>query len=989
MYVKTHKTGSSTLTNIFHRFAFKHNLKVVLPKSNVFLGWPRSAGIPTSYVPLPGAEGNYDIFCSAHTRYSRKYIEPIVPNAHYITIFREPTSHFKSSWSYWDVPGHILRQSNMRVSMEEFLDDPDTWFPRGLKGDRDLLHNSFAFDFGYDHEYTQQDVDDLIAHLDTFTLVLITEYMDESLVLMKRKLCWELEDVVYFALKVNKRKPKTPMAQDIREKILKLNWFDAQLYTHFNRTLWQQIEREPNFDEELAAFRDLKAQLSNQCSRWASWHEDQHRKALLEEEGKALSVPERQCHLAQMDSVAFVKFLKQKSGVPDAECSTQGQPKRKVVYVKTHKTGSSTLTNILHRLVHKYNLRPVLPKNDIFLGYPNKEMLMSSYVKLPPVHGKDVYDVLCSAHSIYDRHTMSKLVPDAHYITVLRDPATHFVSSWNYWHTGDHIKARTGKDITMDQFIDSPDTYRHDLSEGDHHLLHNSMAYDLGLSNNPTTQQVEQLVQDLNNRFAAVIITEYFDESLIMLRRQLCWPKEDILYLSLKVSKTSKKGGYEVPAPFRAKVEKYNWADARLYHALNSTLWHRIHNAIGFKQELEWLQREKERIADLCGSYAGWGDNMHRKALMDKDAVMDEDEELCHLMMLDSPGFVKMLKAKHNKPDPECHNQPRERRSLAFSAVLPTPHGLAVANLLHRYRLLTPTKAVVPAREHVSFGWPDVSSADAFRARVSDGSSALASRPQRAMVVGVDAPLDKSVLSAVITNPYIVAMVASPVVSLATVWLQHDIATQLQQKMGREVSFGEFARLPSSYMDQLPDETAARLRNPMARALGFKGTGSHREINAFMRDVTKAVGTILIADHFYESVVHLRRVFCWAEAGLAAPAPSFSVKMERDVQDPEVRAAVDKFNVIDASIFNTLNSTFFRRLQREVSLKTEISSVKARTASFGKDCAFVHVDVSKPLDDGLEQLLSLEKAGTTSQKRRCLSMAMPLDELEEAVRRGG
>ena len=110
VYVKTHKTGSSTLTNIFHRFAFKHNLKVVLPKSNVFLGWPRSAGIPTSYVPLPGAEGNYDIFCSAHTRYSRKYIEPIVPNAHYITIFREPTSHFKSSWSYWDVPGHIMRQ---------------------------------------------------------------------------------------------------------------------------------------------------------------------------------------------------------------------------------------------------------------------------------------------------------------------------------------------------------------------------------------------------------------------------------------------------------------------------------------------------------------------------------------------------------------------------------------------------------------------------------------------------------------------------------------------------------------------------------------------------------------------------------------------------------------------------------------------------------------------------------------------------------------
>lgn len=33
-----------------------------------------------------------------------------------------------------------------------------------------------------------------------------------------------------------------------------------------------------------------------------------------------------------------------------------------------------------------------------------------------------------------------------------------------------------------------------------------------------------------------VIITEHYDESLIMLRRQLCWDAEDIVYLSLKVS---------------------------------------------------------------------------------------------------------------------------------------------------------------------------------------------------------------------------------------------------------------------------------------------------------------------------------------------------------------------------------------------------------------------------------------------------------------------
>ena len=31
-------------------------------------------------------------------------------------------------------------------------------------------------------------------------MVLIMEYFDESLVLLKRELCWELDDVVYFKL---------------------------------------------------------------------------------------------------------------------------------------------------------------------------------------------------------------------------------------------------------------------------------------------------------------------------------------------------------------------------------------------------------------------------------------------------------------------------------------------------------------------------------------------------------------------------------------------------------------------------------------------------------------------------------------------------------------------------------------------------------------------------------------------------------------------
>ena len=59
------------------------------------------------------------------------------------------------------------------------------------------------FDLGLQHKYyndpatIRKHINDLAEKID---LVLIMEYFDESLVLLKRELCWDLDDVVYFKL---------------------------------------------------------------------------------------------------------------------------------------------------------------------------------------------------------------------------------------------------------------------------------------------------------------------------------------------------------------------------------------------------------------------------------------------------------------------------------------------------------------------------------------------------------------------------------------------------------------------------------------------------------------------------------------------------------------------------------------------------------------------------------------------------------------------
>jgi hypothetical protein len=182
----------------------------------------------------------------------------------------------------------------------------------------------------------------------------------------------------------------------------------------------------------------------------------------------------------------------------------------------------------------------VLPKNNLFLGYPNPSSLPSSYVKLPgkvcggrgglhdhgrfeehPLSPKASYDLLASAHSVYDRVGMLKLVPNGFFVTVLRDPVAHFVSSWHYWHTSEHIFRASGLRVDMETFLADPVSdvntqhcaslmyftftppspfktkYTQYLSPGDIRLLHNSMTYDLGLAR-PNHQTLDYLIRELN-----------------------------------------------------------------------------------------------------------------------------------------------------------------------------------------------------------------------------------------------------------------------------------------------------------------------------------------------------------------------------------------------------------------------------------------------------------------------------------------------------------
>ena len=194
-FLKVHKTGSSTIQNLFFRFGYKRKLSLVLPtKGNKLL-----PEIPL-LDPLKGK--SYDIL-AIHSRFNESVFRSIVPNdSTYIGIVRDPFEVMISSAYYhryvWHVP--YLQKAPVDKFIESLIRFPEMYDPQEYS----LTKNSMADVFGFPKGFNLSDksvIRNYLEYLGTiFRLVLITEHLNESLVLMKRYFNWRLEDILYIPL---------------------------------------------------------------------------------------------------------------------------------------------------------------------------------------------------------------------------------------------------------------------------------------------------------------------------------------------------------------------------------------------------------------------------------------------------------------------------------------------------------------------------------------------------------------------------------------------------------------------------------------------------------------------------------------------------------------------------------------------------------------------------------------------------------------------
>ena len=73
---------------------------------------------------------------------------------------------------------------------------------------------------------------------------MITDYFDESMVLLKDELCWDTEDISYLKSNSRKRDQESVrqwLGPEYSQKLLDWNKADWKLYQHFNQTFNKKV----------------------------------------------------------------------------------------------------------------------------------------------------------------------------------------------------------------------------------------------------------------------------------------------------------------------------------------------------------------------------------------------------------------------------------------------------------------------------------------------------------------------------------------------------------------------------------------------------------------------------------------------------------------------------------------------------------------------------------------------------------------------------
>ncbi|XP_070568272.1 galactosylceramide sulfotransferase-like isoform X2 [Ptychodera flava] len=295
------------------------------------------------------------------------------------------------------------------------------------------------------------------------------------------------------------------------------------------------------------------------------------------------------------------------------------RPQHNFVFIKTAKTGGSTLSSMLYRYGLKNNLVAALnPNNTSFIDSDdNGNLILKEY----NCHNFSKYNFMAS-HVTYNRQAMDMVIENAKYFTILRSPVTHWKSHF-YFSGKDKAYPKTSN--PFERYLN--EQYARHYNGHTVKPFFNGYCNRFGISYEEDTQTIKRHLERLDNELDLVLLMEYYDESLILLKQLMCWDFEDILYYPMKVHKTKQP---PITLEMTRQISQLARYDIRLYEYFNSSFWSKIENYNGdFQADLKHFKNLKQDIFDHCEN--------------------ERDSQYCNLLMTDTNKMAKLVSKKNKK----------------------------------------------------------------------------------------------------------------------------------------------------------------------------------------------------------------------------------------------------------------------------------------------------------------------------------------------------
>ncbi len=254
VFASTHNPGSDVVQNILLRHGWSHNNTVVLPPLDA------DAAIVE----------DFDIVASDH-QLNGDRIKEAIPDSFFIAIFQDPTdtilSYFVKLGLHKVISIHDFAVANVKHSVK-----------RGKASK--YGKNQLLWDTGLKDVDGQEEDEVVLRHIANverqFDLVMMSQYMEESIILLADLLCWPLE-AVRFILPMNSSHP-TPSNVDLvtRRLLQQWQWSDYLLYDHFAFRFDQRIYNygAAKMTRDVARFRAMNQELLDQCVKLDEQKED-------------------------------------------------------------------------------------------------------------------------------------------------------------------------------------------------------------------------------------------------------------------------------------------------------------------------------------------------------------------------------------------------------------------------------------------------------------------------------------------------------------------------------------------------------------------------------------------------------------------------------------------------------------------------------------------------------------------------------------------